>query len=172
MAAANETGKPSSWCSLLMVQHMNHNIPTLTTWLGLPNTWPRPSTINHDQWWLTARCHLCFEEKLSIPQSTFTSKLQTKSKQDKMTTTASKHHIQFHMRCCMCLASILRAMTAINSHIMLLCTTLGNSTTMPVNTSQGCNAMENSCHIPSHIWWSITKTFWLHYELYETQLSE
>jgi len=79
MAEENLTTRPSDWCSLLVVQHTNHALPTLTIKVGLPNAWSIPSPRKHDLWWFTPRCHLSFGEKQSILQSTSASKPQTKA---------------------------------------------------------------------------------------------
>ena len=52
MAAENRTTRPSDWCSLLVVQHMNHVLPTLSMWIGCWTHDPdhhQESTI-HDDW--------------------------------------------------------------------------------------------------------------------------
>ena len=48
MAAENMTTRPSDWCSLLVAQHTNHVLPTLTMRMALLNTWSRPSPRKHD----------------------------------------------------------------------------------------------------------------------------
>jgi len=79
MAAENMTIRPCNRCLLLLAQHMEHVLPTLTIRMTWPNAWSRPSPRKHDPWWLTPRCHLSFGVKQSMQESTSTSEPQMKA---------------------------------------------------------------------------------------------